>query len=371
MARVPIEVAAISDRSAEAIMSAIALANAEQDEFAFCMSDDEFLLRTRIHAYDRANVNLLMDQIDRARQELRGYRPFIIVALDSDLHGERYMNLFGSHRAATGIAIVTTAGVPDLIIPADRMAAYFIYYFARYALSFLSPQHRNHEDARDCVFDRKVTKADLTRSMRARALCDDCRHDLVKGDGMTSPRQFSALDRLFTLSGRILRDGFDRDGRARIFVGSSSEGLTIANKVQELLSDEFSVVIWNQGTVFGLGESTLEALEAAVLEYQSGVFVFTPDDRLTTRDQTRPVARDNVLFELGMFVGRLGRRKAFVLHPGRHGIALPTDLNGIATASYDPDEINLAAALGPPTNRIRSAIRQWFSSPDPVRWPMR
>jgi predicted nucleotide-binding protein len=142
----------------------------------------------------------------------------------------------------------------------------------------------------------------------------------------------------------------------RVFVGSSSEGLPLANKIQELLANDHSVVVWNQGTVFGLGSATLEALEEAVAEYDAAIFVFTPDDELVMRGEVKPVARDNVLFELGLFIGKLGRRRAFAVNPRSGRIALPTDLSGIATAEYDPDEPNLAARLGPSCNRLRTAI---------------
>jgi len=59
-----------------------------------------------------------------------------------------------------------------------------------------------------------------------------------------------------------------------------------------------------------------------------------------------------------MFIGKLGRRKAFVVHPGKKCISLPSDLAGITTAPYDPDERNLAAALGPIANRIRTAVSE-------------
>jgi predicted nucleotide-binding protein len=54
-----------------------------------------------------------------------------------------------------------------------------------------------------------------------------------------------------------------------------------------------------------LGDSTLEALERAVLEYEFGIFVFTPDDEIHTRGELKPVARDNVVFEAGLFIGKL------------------------------------------------------------------
>jgi CRP/FNR family cyclic AMP-dependent transcriptional regulator len=53
--------------------------------------------------------------------------------------------------------------------------------------------------------------------------------------------------------------------------------------------------------------------------------------------EVKPVARDNVLFELGMFIGKLGRKKAFVVHPGKRGVSLPSDLARITTAPYDPN----------------------------------
>lgn len=356
MALVPIEIAVVGSDALAAVPAAIALANAEQDEVLFQSASGDFDARMQMHAYTHVKTDEYFDHMEKIRSDVRGFHPFIISAVDSQLDGKQYQNLFGSHRAQKGVAVITTSNVPDIIFPSDRMAAYFIYYFARYTLSFLCPGHRNHEDHRECVFDRKVNKSDILKSMRARAFCDDCRRSLVMGAGMLSASQFSAIERLFALSGRIFCEGLEFDGRPRVFIGSSSEGIEIANKLQELLATDFSVVVWNQGTIFGLGECTLEALEAAVLEYHHAVFVFTPDDQLHMRGELKPVARDNVLFELGMFIGKLGRKKAFVVHPGKKGIALPSDLAGITTAPYDPTERNLAAALGPVANRIRSAI---------------
>ena len=356
MARVPIELIVVGEKDLSDLSAAIVLANSEQNEFYYSFAPDDLCSRIQMRTFENNNVSELFDRVDGVRAEVRGYYPFLIVAMEFELEGEKYSNLFGSHRAERGIAVLTTLHVPDVIVPTDRMVAYFIYYLARYALSFVSPSHRNHEDSRGCVFDRKIDKRDIVKSMRARALCDECRRYLVGFDGMLSAAQLSALEKLFALAGRILDNGLERDGRARVFIGSSSEGLAIANKLQELLASDFSVVVWNQGTVFGLGTSTLEALEAAVMEYHHAVFVFTPDDELHTRGEIKPVARDNVLLELGMFIGKLGRRRAFAVHPGKRGLALPSDLSGITTAPYDPEERNLAAALGPVANRIRDAI---------------
>ncbi|MCP5265133.1 MAG: nucleotide-binding protein [Burkholderiaceae bacterium] len=356
MARVPIEILSNGKSPTEWLTAAVQLANAEQVEFDFCMADEKMDSHVRMHSYVRANASEFLDSLESLREHNRGYHPFMILATDAELDGEKLSNLFASARADKGVAVVTTYLVPDVIVPADRMPAYFIYYMARYALSFLAPQHGNHEASKDCIFDRKIQKKDILKSMKAQSFCDDCRRELLSGAGTFSSDQFAAISKLLALSGRILNEGHEKDGRSRIFVGSSTEGLKIANKLQELLSPELSVVVWNQNTVFGLGDSTLEALEAAILEYQYGVFVFTPDDQLYTRGATLSVARDNVIFELGMFIGKLGRRRAFVIHPSKKSVSLPSDLNGITTAPYEATESNLASALGPVASKVREAV---------------
>jgi predicted nucleotide-binding protein len=139
------------------------------------------------------------------------------------------------------------------------------------------------------------------------------------------------------------------------WTGAHVGWLAAANQLQLLLQYDFEVEIWNQGTAFGLGAATLEALEAAVMSYDFGVFVFTPDDEVHMRGDLKRVARDNVVFELGLFIGKLSRKRAFVVQP-RSGVALPSDLAGITTASYDLAHSNLAAALGPACQQVRNAI---------------
>ncbi|MCL4500950.1 MAG: hypothetical protein M1438_03715 [Deltaproteobacteria bacterium] len=144
MAVVPIEIVRIgSGSSLEDLSAAITLANSTQKEFHFIELPEDQTASLRIHSYTNSTAKELLDTLENFRNSIRGYHPFIIAIVDAYLMGTKYGNLFGSHRAKNGLAIVTVANVSDTIIPIDRMVAYFLYYLARYCLSFISPNHRN------------------------------------------------------------------------------------------------------------------------------------------------------------------------------------------------------------------------------------
>lgn len=170
------------------------------------------------------------------------------------------------------------------------------------------------------------------------------------------------LRREFQLAKEKRANGVIGGARPKIFIGSSTEGIDVAYAIQTGLTNNFEVEVWKQ-TQFGLGKVTIEALEKAVLEYQFAVFVFTPDDQLMSRDEKKFVPRDNVIFETGLFIGRLGRDKTFVVMPEGNGLSLPTDLAGLTGAKFNPETKNKEAALGPACQKIRSAVNLVLNEP--------
>lgn len=143
-----------------------------------------------------------------------------------------------------------------------------------------------------------------------------------------------------------------------LFIGSSSESLDVAFAAQENLEDCAQVIVWKQG-LFNLSASFLEALLDTLDETDFGLFVFAPDDLTSIRGRATETTRDNVVFELGLFIGRLGRNRTFIImSKGISDLHLPSDLLGINIAIFDKPENPklLLGALGAACNRVRRAI---------------
>ena len=144
-----------------------------------------------------------------------------------------------------------------------------------------------------------------------------------------------------------------------IFIGSSSEGLDVARAIEYQLQNDAEVTIWNAG-VFGLGWSTLEALLKAVDQFDYAILILTPDDVIQSREQSLASPRDNVIFELGLFMGALGRFRTFALYDQKANLKILSDLAGITLATYNGSraDSNLIAAVSPACTLIRSKINE-------------
>lgn len=146
--------------------------------------------------------------------------------------------------------------------------------------------------------------------------------------------------------------------KPKLFIGSSSEALEVANAIQQNLDYDAEVTVWNQG-IFKLSSNSLNDLLVAVSESNFAIFVFNPDDVAIIRDQKYSTVRDNVIFELGIFIGKLGQSNVFYVIPDIETIHLPTDLLGVNPGKYNSrrSDGNILAALGPFCNQVRSQLK--------------
>lgn len=146
--------------------------------------------------------------------------------------------------------------------------------------------------------------------------------------------------------------------KPKIFVGSSSDGLDVANAIQVHLSSKCDITIWTQG-VFEIGGGTLDALIKCISSSDFAILVLTPDDSITSDGETKRAPRDNVILELGLCIGTIGRDRSFIVHERSANLKLPTDLAGVARAIFQmhsDDEI--LSSIGEATTRIDSAIKK-------------
>jgi CRP/FNR family cyclic AMP-dependent transcriptional regulator len=144
--------------------------------------------------------------------------------------------------------------------------------------------------------------------------------------------------------------------KVRVFVISSVEALPVARAIENAFAyDPFATIVCAQG-VFRVTNYTLESLENELEKCDFAVAIAHPDDQTHVRDEDWPTPRDNVIFELGFFMGRLGRSRAILMEPRGERLKLPSDLAGITTIRYRFDKAEPAASMGPACNELREHI---------------
>jgi len=154
--------------------------------------------------------------------------------------------------------------------------------------------------------------------------------------------------------------------KPKVFIGSSREGLDIANAIHANLTRDAECTVWSNG-VFQISGTTIYSLINALRNSDFGIFVFSPDDLTIMRGQQNPVVRDNVIFELGLFIGRLGVERCFFITPDHVAdLRLPTDLMGILPGQYEANrhDKNWLAATNPVCMQIRAKLMELKSFQD-------
>ena len=148
--------------------------------------------------------------------------------------------------------------------------------------------------------------------------------------------------------------------KPRLFIGCAVEGLDTARLVQTALDHDAVVArIWNEGA-FSPSSYTVNDLLAESARSDFAVFVVRGDDMTRSRGTESASPRDNVIFELGLFMGALGRERTLLLKPRGADLKIPSDLLGLTPLDYDatvaPDD--LQSALGPACDKIRKLVKR-------------
>jgi CRP/FNR family cyclic AMP-dependent transcriptional regulator len=86
---------------------------------------------------------------------------------------------------------------------------------------------------------------------------------------------------------------------------------------------------------FSLGRSILELWEELPSKVDAAIFMIGQD----TTGRAEQYPRQDVVFELGLFHGKLGRQRTIILASA--GVHLPTDILGTIYLRYEPDPLEM------------------------------
>ena len=147
------------------------------------------------------------------------------------------------------------------------------------------------------------------------------------------------------------------NSRPVLFAGCSVEALPMGRAIQSALDhDPIVVRVWPDDT-FKPSQFPVESLERELAKVDFAALVLSPDDTARSREAAAGVPRDNLVFELGLFMGALGHSRTFLLHPSGSEIKIPTDLSGFTSLTYRtdsdvPNSVEVASAC----EEMRAAI---------------
>lgn len=133
----------------------------------------------------------------------------------------------------------------------------------------------------------------------------------------------------------------------RVFIGSTSESMELVNNVAITLDQtqggvDFQAVPWGE-RVFAPSGYTLRDLIEVGSTCDFAVLLATGDDVTISRGATTSAPRDNVLLEIGLFIGLIGLERTFVAVPQGTELKLPSDLNGLTTVPYPTRDVDTTA----------------------------
>lgn len=124
-------------------------------------------------------------------------------------------------------------------------------------------------------------------------------------------------------------------GPLRVFVASSSEQIGVAKAVAAAVkSPQLEAKVWDEET-FDFSAAYIESLEKELERADFAIVILTGDDPGNIREKDVNLPRDNVIFELGLFMGRLGRERCFFFVARDSRTRIASDLSGVKSVEFD------------------------------------
>ncbi len=165
--------------------------------------------------------------------------------------------------------------------------------------------------------------------------------------------------------GPMIKEFSHNTDNIHIFIGSSSHHRKIVDKLEEKLTEKLKIPRnhiknWTRG-VFEPGSGTFYTLVSILADIDFAILLFTGDD--LKKEETgisKFSPRSNVVFELGLYVGGLGRKRTFLLYDENNQPEIPSDLAGITRVHvklHNSEQV-IDSTLEEASDKIISQIRK-------------
>jgi prolyl-tRNA editing enzyme YbaK/EbsC (Cys-tRNA(Pro) deacylase) len=128
--------------------------------------------------------------------------------------------------------------------------------------------------------------------------------------------------------------------KLKVFVASSLEAKAEDKFVRGVLEENsVDVITWRD--IFHVGEFSLDSLLNISQEIHGAIIISTPDDKVWYRGSELFAPRDNILFEMGLFIKALGAKQvALVFCKDEKGLTpkIPTDISGLNVIFFEREK---------------------------------
>lgn len=136
-----------------------------------------------------------------------------------------------------------------------------------------------------------------------------------------------------------------------VFVGSSSENSESARAITSMLGHDFQPREWTDQ--FHPSSTSLNDLIQLSESCDFAILIADGDDITVSRKHRSLSPRDNIIFELGLFGGKIGFDRCYVVHQKGQDLKLPSDLRGWTPSIYKlQSDGNIRNSLRPVLNEI-------------------
>jgi predicted nucleotide-binding protein/ADP-ribose pyrophosphatase YjhB (NUDIX family) len=150
----------------------------------------------------------------------------------------------------------------------------------------------------------------------------------------------------------------DEPEKIKVFIASSTEQVKVAKFITCHLEGDVKWTLWQYS--FGAGKHVLNQLVEHSREHDFAIILITPDDRTISRDVERPSTRDNLIFEMGLFIGSIGAERVFAITERDTVPKIISDYMGVTYETYKAAESDddLLQALIPTCTKMLVKMKQ-------------